>query len=107
MRDVFTHEMTIPEQWNMLLLPNHYTKNEIRYGRFVTNATEVTPHYDPMCSTITNGCHPPRIISSEKLVVPQTGPAEGRKIAELIYRKQGFDEWVIDEEVRSEYYIMT
>ena len=47
--------------------------------------------------------HPPRIISSEKLVVPETGPVEGRKIADLVYGKQGFDEWMIDEEVSSEF----
>ena len=99
MRDMFNHEMTVPDQWRMLILPNHYTKHEMRYGRYVPNATTVTPHYDPMCATIEKGCYPVRIISAEKLVVPDTGPAEGRKIAELIKGKEGFDEWMIDEEV--------
>ena len=99
MRDMFNHEKTIPAHWDKLILPNHWTKHELRYKWYVENATEAESHYDPMCATITNGCYPVRIISAEKLVVPETGPAEGRKIAELIHGKQGFDEWMIEEEV--------
>merc|ERR1719330_597608 len=51
-----------------------------------------------MCATIENGCYPASIISAEKLVLPETGPTEGRKIAELINGKEGFDDYMIDEE---------
>jgi len=98
MRDMFTHEMTTPEHWRKLILPNHYTKEELRFKYHNVETTPVTPSYDPMCATITSGCYPVRIISGEKLVAPDTGPTEGRKIAELIYGKEGFDEWMIDEE---------
>lgn len=98
MRDMFNHEKTTPTHWDKLILPNHWTKHELRYKWYVKNATEAASHYDPMCATIDQGCYPVRIISAEKLVVPETGPAEGRKIAELIHGKEGFDEWMIDEE---------
>jgi len=97
-RDMFNHEMTTPEHWRKVLLPNHYSKEELRYTRYVSDPLTVTPSYDPMCLTIEKGCYPVRIISAEKLVVNATGPAEGRKIAELINGKEGFDDYMIDEE---------
>jgi len=98
MRDMFNHEVTTPEHWRKLLLPHHYTKEELRYKWYVHDPENLTPYYDPMCDTIAMGCYPARIISAEKLVVNETGPAEGRKIAELINGKEGFDNWMIDEE---------
>ena len=99
MRNMFNHEKTTPEHWRKVILPNHYTKEELRYEHYVSDPATAAPHYDPMCETIEQGCYPVRIISGEKLVEPETGPAEGRKIAELINGKEGFDEYMIEEEV--------
>jgi len=97
MRDMFNHEQTTPEHWRKIMLPNHFTKEELRYKWYISDPTIVSPNYDPMCATIEKGCYPVSIISAEKLVVPETGPAEGRKIAELINGKEGFDDYMIDE----------
>jgi len=97
MRDMYTHSMTTPEHWRKVLLPNHYSKEELRYSRYVSDPSTVTPKYDPMCLTIDKGCYPARIISAEKLVLTETGPAEGRKIAEVIQGNEGIDEWMISE----------
>ena len=41
MRDVFTHEMTIPDQWHMLTTrTNHNSKNSLKYSNFITNITD-------------------------------------------------------------------
>ena len=100
MRDMFTHEKTVPAQWTMSILPNFFTKHEVRHGRFVGENDTVPDSYDPMCSTVTKGCYPVAIIDPEKLVDPLYGPAEGRKIALLVNGTEGFDEWMIEEEVK-------
>ena len=88
--------MTTPDHWRKLILPNHFSKEELRIKWYPEPAS---PHYDPMCATIEEGCYPVSIISAEKLVLPETGPAEGRKIAELINGKEGFGDYMIEEEV--------
>jgi len=98
MRDVFTHEMTTQEHWDMLIMPHYHSKDSLRYANFVSDPTTVPPTYDPMCMTIDRGCYPVRVLSGEKLLDHDAGPAEGRKVAELIWGKEGFDEWMIDEE---------
>ena len=103
MRDMFNHELTIPTQWFIATLPNFFTKFEMRHGRFVdANETDSLTHsYDPMCATLTKGCYPVLVIDPAALVDHTDGPAEGRKIAELINGTVGFDgEWMIEEEVR-------
>ena len=101
MRDMFNHELTVPSQWQMSILPNFFTKHEVRHGRFVDENETITPSYDPMCATVTKGCYPVLVIDPAVLVDHTYGSAEGRKIAELINGTQGFDgEWMIEEEVR-------
>jgi hypothetical protein len=100
MRDMFTHEMTLEGQWKMAILPNFFTKHEMRFGRFVDEGEEVTPSYDPMCDTLSQGCYPVLVIDPAKLVDPDYGPAESRKLAQLVNGTEGFDEWMIEEEVR-------
>ena len=100
MRDMFNHEKTVPGQWQMAILPNYFTKHEIRHGRFV-NETDIIPDsYDPMCATLEHGCYPVQIIDPVKLVDPVYGPAEARKLAEVVNGTTGFEDWMIDEEVR-------
>jgi hypothetical protein len=100
MRDMFNHKLTVPGQWQMSILPNYFTKHEMRHGRFVDENEIVPPSYDPMCATLSQGCYPVLIVDPDKLVDPQYGPAEARKIAKLVNGTEGFDEWMIEEEVR-------
>jgi len=98
MRDMFSHNLTVPGQWKMAILPNFFTKHEMRFGRFVDPGETVTPSYDPMCDTLANGCYPSLVIDPVKLVDHAYGPAEARKLAELINGTDGFEDWMIEEE---------
>jgi len=98
MRDMFNHKLTVPGQWQMSILPNYFTKHEMRHGRFVDEDEIVTPSYDPMCATLSEGCYPQLVIDPVKLVDPLYGPAEARKIAQMINGTEGFHEWMIEEE---------
>jgi len=60
----------------------------------------VPPSYDPMCATLKKGCYPALVIDPAKLVDHAYGPAEGRKMAALINGTEGFENWMIEEEVR-------
>jgi len=98
MRDMFTTKITTPEHWNMLMMPTVYRKAEMEYDLIVGNAT-VTPTYDPHCVTdVSGGCKPIEIISAERLVKPDTGPSENRKIAQVLANKTGFEETLIPED---------
>eukprot|EP00565_Helicotheca_tamesis_P008478 CAMPEP_0185725286 /NCGR_PEP_ID=MMETSP1171-20130828/1580_1 /TAXON_ID=374046 /ORGANISM="Helicotheca tamensis, Strain CCMP826" /LENGTH=402 /DNA_ID=CAMNT_0028393371 /DNA_START=84 /DNA_END=1292 /DNA_ORIENTATION=+ len=98
MRDMFTNKITTPEHWNMLMLPTAYTIEQLRYDTVVGNDTVVDPSYDPNCALITNGCVPVKIISAEKLVDHELGPAVGLEIADVVDGKQGMN--VIAPEAR-------
>jgi len=66
MRDMFTHKITTPEHWYMLMLPGLYTApicnvndtndkmicvgGELAYDTVVGANTDVTPSYDPHCT---------------------------------------------------------
>ena len=89
MRDMFNHEITVPSQWQMAILPNFFTKHEMRHGRFVKEGANVTRSYDPMCATVTRGCYPVLVVDPEKLVDPAYGPAESRKIAQAVQGTEG------------------
>lgn len=100
MCDMFTHELTVPAQWTMSILPNFFTKFEVRYGRFGEEGATIEPSYDPMCVTIEQGCYPILVIDPEKLVDPVYGITEARKLAVVVNGTEGFDEWMIEEQVR-------
>ena len=98
MRDMFTHKVTTPEHWYMLMQPTVYTKEEMAYDLIVGDS-EVTPSYDPHCvNDVTNGCLPIEIISAERLVKHDTGPTETRKIAQTLHDKRGIKDFVIEED---------
>ncbi len=84
----------------MAILPNYFTKHEMRYGRFVEPGDYVEPSYDPMCATLTEGCYPVLVIDPAKLVDPDYGPMEARKLGLLMNETYGFEDWMIEEEVR-------
>lgn len=98
MRDMFNHELTLETQWQMAMLPNFFTKFEMRHGRFVEDNTTITPSYDPMCATLSKGCYPVQIIDPEKLMDKVDGAAEARKLALVVNGTVGFDDWMIEEE---------
>ena len=98
MRDIFTHQITTPEHWYMLMQPTIYRREELRYDLIVGDQV-VTPTYDPHCvNDISGGCHPVQIISGERLVKADTGIAEGRKIAQTLENLKGVSDYLIEEE---------
>ena len=100
MRDIFTHELTVPSQWQMQILPNFFSKHEVRHGRFVGQNDTITDNYDPMCATLSKGCKPVMLLDPDKLKDHDYGAAESRKLALAVNGTQGFTDWMVDEEVR-------
>ena len=98
LRCMFTNKITTPEHWTMLMKPTVYTKEEMAYDRIVGLDANVTASYDPHCINDLSNCHPLKIISGEKLVDVNDGPAEGRKIAETLVGRKGVEDWLIEEE---------
>ncbi len=99
MRDIFSHKITTPEHWYMVIQSSKYDKEDISYDKVVGNATVVAPAYDPHCiHDVPEGCEPVEIISAERLVELGTGPAEGRKIARVLKDKEGVKDYLIAED---------
>ena len=99
MRDIFSHKITTPEHWEMLMQPTGYSRDEVEYDLIVGKDTIVNASYDPHCvNDVSNGCHPVQVISGERLVELDTGPAEGRKIAMALQNHTGISEYLIEEE---------
>ena len=98
LRDMFSKRITTKKHWDMLMRPENVQKETRSYELIVGNET-VTPTYDPHCVTdVSGGCEPVAVISAERLVQPDTGPAEGRKIAEVLMGQQGTSDHMIEEE---------
>jgi hypothetical protein len=96
---MFNHKITTPDHWYMLKQPERYTKEEMAYDLIVGPDTIVSPAYDPHClNDITTGCEPTEIISAERLVETDTGPTEGRKIANIIANNTGIKDYMIEED---------
>jgi len=100
MRDMFTHKITTPEHWNMIMMPGVYTIAELDYDLVVGPNTIVTPSYDPHCAydEVTSGCTPVAVISAEKLRDYTEGPAETAKIAKVLLKDERTGQYVIAEE---------
>ena len=100
MRDIFTHKITTPQHWNMLMMPTVYSRAELEYDRVVGNETVVTPSYDPHCANgeISGGCQPVAVISAEKLRDYTEGPAETAKIANVLLNDSRMGQFVIAQE---------
>lgn len=97
MRDMFTHKITTPKHWNMLMMPTVYTRAELEYDLVVGPDTVVTPSYDPHCSQgdISGGCKPVAVISAERLTTTDKGPSETIKIAKVLTNNQKMSQHVI------------
>jgi hypothetical protein len=99
MRDIFTHKITTPEHWSMLMMPTVYTRAELDYDRVVGPDTVVTPSYDPHCITdVSGGCRPVAIISAEKLRDYTEGPQETAAIANVLMNNGKMSQYVIASE---------
>ncbi len=97
MRDIYSHNLTTPEHWTMSLNNFAVSRDEITASFVHTDIKS----YDPHCSDyneVSNGCQPVKILSGELLVNHTTGPAENRKIAEVLMNHDGMAEWVIAED---------
>jgi hypothetical protein len=103
MRDIFTHKITTPEHWYMLMMPTVYTREELDYDLVVGADTIVTPSYDPHCinGEVTDGCKPVAVISAEKLQDYTEGPAETARIANVLLNDERTGQYVIAEEAWS------
>lgn len=97
LRDMYSKKKTTLTHFEMLMQPTRYKREDITYEKIVGNET-FEDAYDPNCELITNGCDPVNIISAERLVDLSTGKVEGRKIAELVVGKKGFDDFMIEED---------
>ena len=100
MRDIFTHKITTPEHWNMLMIPGGYKREELDYDLVVGPDTVVTPSYDPHCVNrdVTDGCEPVDVISAEKLRDYTEGPAETARIANVLLNDARTGQYVIAQE---------
>lgn len=100
MRDMFTHKITTPEHFNMLMMPTKYTRAELDYDLVVGPDTVVEPSYDPHCGNgeISGGCQPVAVISAEKLRDYTDGPNETTKIANVLLNSAKMAPYVIDSE---------
>jgi hypothetical protein len=99
MRDMFTHKLTTPEHWNMLMMPTKYTRAELDYDLVVGAETVVEPSYDPHCQgDVSGGCQPVAVISAEKLREHDVGAAETTKIANVLTNNAKMSPYVIDSE---------
>ena len=100
MRDIFTHKITTPEHWNMLMIPGGYKREELDYDLVVGPNTVVTPSYDPHCinGDVTDGCEPVDVISAEKLRDYTEGPAETARIANVLLNDARTGQYVIAQE---------
>ena len=103
MRDIFTHKITTPKHWYMLMMPTVYTREELDYDLVVGADTIVTPSYDPHCinGEVTDGCEPVAVISAEKLQDYTEGPAETARIANVLLNDERTGQYVIAEEAWS------
>mmetsp|Transcript_9503 Transcript_9503/g.11944 ORF Transcript_9503/g.11944 Transcript_9503/m.11944 type:complete len:420 (+) Transcript_9503:45-1304(+) len=99
MRDVFTHKITTPEHWYMIMQPKRYHKDELAYDLIVGNQT-VTPTQDPHCLNDIPTCVPIELISAENIGVNSNiNGAEGHKMARALKGKHGKDDWFLGEGV--------
>mmetsp|Transcript_10017 Transcript_10017/g.18259 ORF Transcript_10017/g.18259 Transcript_10017/m.18259 type:complete len:596 (+) Transcript_10017:38-1825(+) len=99
MRDIFTHKITTPEHWEMLMQPTIFTRAELQYDRVVGDKV-VTESYDPHCinGDVSGGCKPIAVISAEKLRDFNDGPEETAFIANVLKNDNRIGKYVIAPE---------
>mmetsp|Transcript_28807 Transcript_28807/g.83586 ORF Transcript_28807/g.83586 Transcript_28807/m.83586 type:complete len:296 (-) Transcript_28807:3129-4016(-) len=103
MRDYFDHKVTTPEHWALLRRPEKYTYGELQWDVNVCEdavAEDPLPlSYDELCETeVSRGCSPIAVISGERLMSPERGYAEHRKIATVLNETDGAKDFLVPEE---------
>lgn len=100
LRDIYTHKITTPHHWNMLMMPTVYTRDELDYDVVVGVDTVVTPRYDPHCTNgdVSGGCEPVAVVSAEKLLDATAGPSETAAIADALMNDSRTGQYVIASE---------
>jgi len=108
LRDVFSHQITAPRHWNMLMQPTKYTRAELDYSVVVGDGWDSIASFDPHCRSLahkrgpfyssysTSGCEPVAVISAEKL---REGPEETEAIAIALLNDKRMRQHVITQEV--------
>lgn len=97
LRDVLTHKTTTLEHFTQLMNPGTTPRQQLTWDYVVGNETIVIDTIDPMCSKVTEGCHPVTIISTELLLDTIAGPVETHKIGETLKGKPRISDFLIDE----------
>jgi hypothetical protein len=83
----------------VLMMPFNFKREQLDYDLVVGADTVVTPIYDPHCTNgdVTLGCEPIAIVSAEKLLDYNAGPAETTKIAQALMGHDKISQYVIGE----------
>jgi len=87
MRDIYTHQLTTPEHWEMLV---KYT------FKYTKEMNWIMIHCEG--SKVTDGCEPVAVISAEKLCDYTEGPPETAKIANVLLNDDRTGQYVIAQE---------
>lgn len=84
----------------MIIMQHEHSKEELDYDRFVGADTVVTPSYDPHCANdeVSAGCQPVAVISAERLLDYNEGPAETTAIANILINNPLMSPYVIEPE---------
>ena len=99
MRDMFSHKVTSPEHWNMLMQPLASSRDDLLYENFFPNGTVIVPSRNPHCiNDVSLGCHPVAVISAERLVQHSTGPGETKVIGNVLLGKPGISDYLIEQD---------
>lgn len=109
MRDVFTHKLTAPRHWHMLMQPTKYTRAELEFSKVVGDGWSSIASFDPNCSRnmphkkgafystySTSGCEPVAVVSAEKLRDHKEGAQETASIANILLNNDKMGRHVID-----------
>ncbi|KAL7529428.1 hypothetical protein ACHAWF_002973 [Thalassiosira exigua] len=99
LRDYFDHKLTTKEHWAMLRAPETWTYGELQWD---VNICETDPlpeiAYDDLCDPVnTADCRPKVVVGAERFMDPATGPAENRKVAELLNQTAGISDELVND----------
>jgi len=97
MRDIFSHRLTTPKHWNLIVL-SYSGRNPYHSYDLIVGTDTVVPHYDPHCANgdISGGCEPVAVLSGEKLRDQAVGASETAAIANVLHKNDKMGQFVID-----------
>ena len=97
LRDIFSNKLTTAEHFARLSQPIMYAEAELIAEQ--TSLGNVAPVIDDHCVNDLDTCRPVAIASFERMIDPETGPAEIGRFVSTIENKTGLE--VIEEEARA------